>query len=290
MGKIIAVWSDCKKSGKSVTVYLLANQMRKMAAEGVRILVCCLNLKYSPLYKLFGISLSAVGLEDLINCQMLKSGSDEMFSDMAMDSGGIFFVGSYRTTNSYINKNIHSFENLLDGMKENFDLIIFDTVSGYENQLTNAVLKKADVILRLLVQDSESLGELARQDKYCSAPEQEILHMISMHRNIYPRLRDIRRRYALKNVYKMDYCETLQEMKNRGSLHLYMQRDTACGKTISELSKYLLETLSIISQISSSKEKNRNYFRSLIQKFGKTILKEGESANETKVVSWGADG
>lgn len=264
MGKIVAVWSDVKKSGKSVVTYMLANRIRETAEKGLKILVCCLNLKYSSLYSLFGVSVSATGLEDLINYQFFKTSNKAIIPDITPESSGICFLGSYRTTNSYINKNIENYSKLIDELKENFDLIIFDTISGNENQLTDLALRRADIILRLFVQDNESLKVLANPKCSKMFYNQEIINVISKYRNIYPRLSDIKRIYAINNFYRMDYCDILQEMKNRESLNLYIQRETACNSTIIEISKYILDKLCLTAKKEPIKEKHRSYIRSLL--------------------------
>jgi len=265
MGKIIAVWSDVKKSGKSVLTYLLANQMKEMARKDLKILVCCLNLKYSALYKLFGVSVSATGLEDLVNYQFFEMSKSEILTSIVPKSDGVYFLGSYRTTNSYVQKNIDNFSRLLEELQRSFDLIIFDTVSGKENVLTNLVLQKAHIVLKLFVQDNESMKGLSNVEDEQTPYDQETIYMVSKYRNIYPRISDIKRRYAIKKVYTMDYCETLQEMKNRDSLHLYLQRETSCNDSVHCISSHILEALGLMYQESTVKEKPSRYMRSLIQ-------------------------
>jgi MinD-like ATPase involved in chromosome partitioning or flagellar assembly len=255
MGKIVAIWSSEKKSGKSVVTYMLVNHMKEAAKKNLKILVCCLNLKYSALYKLFGVKVSAVGLEDLVNYQFFEDDRSELLSSIVPNSDGIYFLGSYRTTNSYVQKNIESFSKLLEELQNSFDLIVFDTVSGKENILTNLVLKRAHIVLHLFVQDNESMKELLNVKENQSPYNQETIHMVSKYRNIYPRISDIKRRFALTNVYTMDYCETLQEMKNRDSLHLYLQRETECNNAVQCISKHILEALGLMPQESSVKEK-----------------------------------
>ena len=267
MGKIIAVWSDVKKTGKSVTAYMLANRIKEMAGDNFKVLVCCLNLKYSSLYRLFGVSESEPGIEDLLNYRFLKYDSRTIISEIAAVNRGIYFIGSYRTTNSYINRNITNYSELIDGFQENFDLTIFDTISGNENLLTNLVLRRADIIVKLFVQDNESLRGLTEQEDPKMQSNQEIIYIASKYRNIYPRLSDIKRRHELKCVYTMNYCEILQEMKNRNSMHLYIQRETSCNNTIMELAKHMLETLCFISEKKFVGEKPGRYVRSLINVF-----------------------
>jgi len=265
MGKIVAVWSDVKKSGKSVVTYMLAKQMREMANKDLKILVCCLNLKYSALYKLFGINVSSTGLEDLVNYQFFETNKSDVITSIVPKSECLYFLGSYRTTNSYVQKNIEKYSRLLEELQRNFDLVIFDTVSGKENILTNVVLQKADVVLKLFVQDNDSLKELSSVEDEQMHDAQETLYMVSKYINIYPRLSDIKRRYGLKRVFIMDYCETLQEMKNRDSLHLYLQRETSCNNSVVVVSKHILETLCLMPQDRFAKERPGRYMRSLIE-------------------------
>lgn len=266
MGKIIAIWSDVKKTGKSVVTYMLANQIKGIAKKDFKILVCCLNLQYSALYKLFGINVAATGLEDLVNYQFFEGDKSELLiSSIIPQSDGVYFLGSYRTTNSYAQKNIEKYSKLFDELQESFDLIIFDTVSGNENILTNLMLQKANLVLKLFIQDNESMKELNKVNEEQLLYNQETMYMISKYRNIYPRLSDIKRRYALKKVYTMDYCETLQEMKNRDSLHLYLQHETSCNNSVRCISKQILETLGLMPIQSAVKEKSRRHMWSLIQ-------------------------
>ena len=267
MGKIIAVWSDTKKSGKSVMTYMLANQIRKTAKKDLKILVCCLNLKYSALYKLFGVNVSATGIEDLVNYQFLETNNSDKLTSVIPKSEEVYFLGSYRTTNSYVQKNIESFSKVLEELQRSFDLVIFDTVSGKENILTNLVLQKAHIVLKLFVQDNENLKDLHNVEEEQIPYDQETIYMVSKYRNIYPRLNDIKRRFALKKVYTMDYCETLQEMKNRDSLHLYLQHETSCNNSVQSVSKHILETLGLMPENNSVKEKPRGYMQSLIEAF-----------------------
>lgn len=245
MGKTVAVCSELKNTGKSVTTFILANQLREMGRQDLKILVCCLNFKYSLLYKLFKVNTSYVGLEELANLRTIKGETSENIESIIPQSNGIYFLGTYRMTDAFVQKNIESFKSLLEELKEKFDLIIFDTVSEKENILTDMVLDRADVILKLFVQDNESLTELNGVKEEKEPYNQEIIYMVSKYRNIYPKYRDIKRRFSLSKVYTVDYCETLQEMKNRDSLHLYIQRDTDCNNSVRRISGHILEALGL---------------------------------------------
>lgn len=264
MGKIVAVWSEQKNAGKSVTTYMLAKQIKEMGKKDIKILVCCLNFKYSLLYKLLHIDVSATGLEDLVNFQAFSSDPSGNLESVVPHSQGLYFLGSYRTTNAFAQKNIDGFYKLLEELQSRFDLIIFDTVSGRENVVTNLVLQKAHVVLRLFVQDNDSMRELTGVEESTGSYNQETIYVVSKYRDIYPRRNDIARRFALKKVYTMDYCETLQEMKNRDSLHLYLQRETSCNNSIKRITSDVLSVLNLLPQEGGVREQSIKYMMSRI--------------------------
>lgn len=247
MGKILSICSDDKKTGKSVVTYLLANNIRKISQGELKILVCCLNSNYSALYKLFGIDLSAVGLEDLVNYKVSEENKSDVLLSIIPKNNDIYFLGSYRTTNSFVQKSIGEYCKLFERLQHSFDLIIFDTVSENGNALSQYMIKKADIIVRLFVQDNESMKRLYYKEGQLPF-DRKTLYIVSKYRDIYPRVSDIKRRYSLKELFKLDYCEKLQEMKNRDSLHLYLQHETSCNDSMNSISKYILETMGLIVQ------------------------------------------
>jgi cellulose biosynthesis protein BcsQ len=291
MGKIVAVCSEDKKSGKSVVTFLLANKIKK-SEKNLKILVCCLNLNYSALYKLFGIDYGAVGLEDLVNYNFFEEESEVLLS-IIPQSEDIYFLGSYRTTHSYVQKNVEKYCKLFEKLQNRFDVIIFDTVSGNGNILTDYVLQKADVMLKLFVQDNESMKKLGDEGGVHLTYGRETIYIISKYRDIYPRVSDIKRRYSLKKVFAMQYCEKLQEMKNRDSLHLYPQHDTSCNESVKYISKHILESMDLIPQESSVKESTRRYKSNLKNALKKLkLIPDGGKAYEdnTKFVPKRANG
>ncbi len=263
MGKTVAVCSDVKNSGKSVFTYILANQIREMVSEDTKVLVCCLNSKFSLLYKLLGIHEFSPGIEELINLQeTIYNSKSEALTDIIPKSKGIYFLGSYKTTNSYVDRNAGSFTILVDSLIKNFDLIIFDTVSSKESILTNIVLKKSSLIINLFVQDAESVNLLNSISGIRTENKNKNVYLMSKYRELYPRVSDIKRRFSLDKVFTMDYCKTLQEMKNRDSLHLYLQRDTACNHSVRLISRYIAQEFNL--EVKSKEQvKGVNYFKSI---------------------------
>ncbi|QNU67131.1 hypothetical protein EHE19_000825 [Ruminiclostridium herbifermentans] len=259
MGKILAICSDDKKSGKSIVSYLIANKIKEIAQNNFKILVCCLNLNYSALYELFGMEFSAVGLEELVNHKVFEEDNSKIIFSIIPQSNGIYFLGSYRTTNSYIKKNTEEYKKLFKCLQNSFDIIIFDTVSGSGSNLTNFVIQRADIIVRLFVQDNESMKKLNRKDGIKLSHDRKTIYIVSKYRNIYPRVSDIKRRYSLKKIFTFEYCDKLQEMKNRNSLYLYPQHETSCNDSINCISRYILESLNLLPQDEIVKDSSVRY-------------------------------
>lgn len=256
MGQVAVVHSDVKNSGKSVFTYIAANLINKMISKDKKVLVCCLNSGFSILYKLFGIDVSDLGMEELINYQRLGSCREsEVISGIIPRSSGIYFLGSFRNTDSYTLKSTEKYAELIKQLKNTFDLIIFDTVSSINNTLTNMAIKEANIVLELFVQDVESMKNLWRIKEKEALNTHETIFVVSKYRDIYPKVSDIKRMYSIKNIFTVDYCKTLQEMKNRDSLHHYIQRDTSCNKSIRHISEYVLDSLGLSAD--SSREERR---------------------------------
>lgn len=292
MGKILAVCSDDKKSGKSIVSYLLANKINKIAQNDLKILVCCLNLNYSALYRLFGMEFSSVGLEELVNHKVFEEDKSDILASIIPQSNGIYFLGSYRTTNTYIQKNIEEYNKLFKRLKNSFDIIIVDTVSGSGSTLMDFVTKMADIIVRLFVQDNESMKKLNRKGDVNLPYDKKTLYIVSKYRDIYPRVNDINRRYSLKKVFTLDYCEKLQEMKNRDSLHLYPQHETSCNDSVNRVSRYILEELNLLPQDRLVKDSSVRYIFDLKYALKKLkFLRFGgkEHGNTTEFVPKRAD-
>lgn len=242
----------------------MANQIRRMVSQDTKILVCCLNSKFSLLYKLLGINESSPGIEELINIQESECGYNPgELTDIIPKSNGIYFLGSYNTTNSYVRRYTDSFSALIDNLEKTFDLIIFDTVSSKENIMTNIVFQKSLMLINLFVQDAESVNMLKSTMEYKSEHKQKEVYLMSKYRNIYPRVSDIKRRFSLNKIYKMDYCTTLQEMKNRDSLHLYLQRDTECNDSVKQVSKYITQVFNLKLIGKEQGSKKVNYLKSI---------------------------
>ncbi|HEX2925922.1 MAG TPA: hypothetical protein VHP38_06645 [Ruminiclostridium sp.] len=118
-------------------------------------------------------------------------------------------------------------------------------------------------MINLFVQDAESIKELNRIKEKENGFGHQTVYMISKYRDIYPRVGDVKRRFSLERLYTMNYCKTLQEMKNRDSLHLYIQRDTECTRSVRLVSKYIIESLGLPGKKDKSDKKRVSQLKSI---------------------------
>ena len=242
MGKIISIMSNSKKAGKTVFTYLLASKIKE-SCKDIKILICCLNQKYSGLYKLLEIDPSEIGLEDIVNHKYYEESKQQYLMGVIPQSKGVFFLGSYKTTNSFAKKYTDDYILLFKELKKHFDIILIDTVSGSENVVTKLVNELSDIKMNLLSQDTENLNQFKEYLLKEGQQGYNTINIINQYRNIYPRVNEIRSKYGIQNVHTLYYCETLQEMKNRDSLHLYLQHETKYNNTLTDIYECLSSTL-----------------------------------------------
>lgn len=235
MGKIYSVWSPCRKTGKTLFLYMLIKHLTVLVDRKFNILVCCLNLSSGNLLNLFNIDSKELGIEDIVNFKVHPDNSSfDMLSALAHREN-IYYLGSKKTSMAYANRNMRIFENLLEELRETFDLVLFDVVSGCDNSLTNMVLDKSDHIITVINQDKEAL------DSKNFLREKDYVHIVNKYMDIYPDIRDMCSLYGLKNIAVLPMCKELQEMKNRGKLEFYIQHDTEYNVSLKQLAVDLVK-------------------------------------------------
>lgn len=177
MGKIISVWSCAKKTGKTVFLYMLAKQLSSLLDKDLKILLCCMNLSYGNLMRLFGINKEELNLEDIVNFKMHPDNKVFDLVNAIAKYNNNYFIGSKKTNSAYADRNIAIYENLLEELRQSFDLILIDTMSGSENPLTNMTIEKSDFVLNVINQDKEIL------DSYPFITKKEIAFIVNMYRD-----------------------------------------------------------------------------------------------------------
>ncbi len=257
MGKIITVWSNSKKSGRTVFTYLLAQQIMEQCDGKLSIIVCCLNYKYSGLYRLLGVKPTEIGLEDLANHMLGRQQIDEGILKSIPKVNGISFLGSFKSTKSFTQKYIEQYKHTFQLLKDTFDIVLVDTAAGRENTLTNYLLQESSAVMNLMTQDVDTLmeeGECLVNEKEAFYSQIEI-NILNQYRDMFPRSSDVREKLSLSEIHVLPYCRTLQEMKNRNNLLLYQQHDTEYNRSIKVLTKRLIHELELEKNIHDSSVK-----------------------------------
>jgi len=255
MGAIISVWSSARDAGKTVFLYTLAKHLSGILNKELKILLCCMNLSYGSLAKLFGIGTNELNLEDIVNFKIYPDNSVSDLIGSIAKYNNFYFVGSQKTNPAYSSRNIKAYENVLEEFKESFDLVLVDTMSWRENALTNMVLEKSDYVLNILKQDKQEL------DSHPFVTQKDIAYIVNMYRDIYPDKNDLASTYGLKDVFTLPYCNELQEMKNREKLALYIQHDTEYNNSVKDISHFLAGKLNLpLDKAAVIKKKGRGLF------------------------------
>jgi MinD-like ATPase involved in chromosome partitioning or flagellar assembly len=255
VGEILTVWSQTKKSGKTLLLYNLAKSISKKIPEK-NILVLCINMSYGNLLPLFNIGKNEFSLEVAVNYMLSEPDEPLEFKNIIANKDNLYFMGSQNTTVNYASRNIDTYEKLLSELRDSFDLILVDACSGKNNQLTNMVISNSEAILNVLIQDNDLLETEFSTGK-------EIAYAINMHREIYPKASDIKNKYSIKApLFEIPLCNTLQEMKNKKMLDFYDQHDTEYSQHVDELANILLDKFHFAIKVEPGK-KAKTHKRSL---------------------------
>lgn len=259
MGKILSIWSQTRKVGKTTLLYHMASHMAEKLEDSQKILVCCANLAQGNLMSLFQIAQNELNLEDLVNFKITSGGDINIFEAMAKRSN-IFFTGSSKTGSTYAARNIIVYEELLRDFKGWFDLILVDTFAGKENPLTNMILQKSDFVLNMVGQDKENL------DTHPFKTDRDLLYIANCYRDIYPDAKELQSLYKLNRpVYTLPRCDQLQEMKNKGKLPLYLQHETPYNTAVKEISAYTAGKLGLkLKADAAGNQRKRGFLKNAI--------------------------
>lgn len=257
MGKIISIWSVTGKTGKTVFLYMLINSMVKLLNNEVRILVCCSNLNYGNLLNLFEISDSELNIEDLVNLKISPDNKFDLLKTLGKKNN-LYFLGSKKTNMNYVGRNIKEYENLIEDLKNSFDLILVDTIWGHENILTNMILDKSDHVVNVINQDKDIL------DSNDFATDKDLVYVVNKYRDIYPELGDIKSIYKLKEIYEVPDSGELMEMKNKSKLAYYPEYQTEYNRAVDRIAKFIINKAGL-GDIASENPSGKNIAAGLLK-------------------------
>lgn len=253
MGKLLSVWSPTKKCGRTIVTYNLVKNIAELLPEK-KILVLCINMNYGSLLPLYEIGREELTIEKAVNYKLSETASDLDYTKVLANKGNLYFMGSQNTTLNYSNRNLSTYERVVNELKATFDFVIVDTCAGKNIPLSNMILDNCtDGIVSVLMQDNEVL-----QSEFTN--EKSVAYVINFYRDIYPSVTEIKNKYSVNNIYELPSCNILQDMKNKNRLDLYNQYGTDFSMHIKTLALHILKKLNfspvdIIEQKANKKEK-----------------------------------
>jgi cellulose biosynthesis protein BcsQ len=153
MGTSLAIRSEIPNCGKSVLLFLLACRLSQMLRKDMSILLCCACMQDGDVIDMIGNVEGYPTLEDLVNTAKTSENKDADIKSLLYNSSNIFFIDSSKATPLFVKNNTDGYLNLMECLKQQFDVIIIDTSSYSVNVLTKLMLKECDYILNVTVQD-----------------------------------------------------------------------------------------------------------------------------------------
>lgn len=239
MGVSLAVWSSIPRSGKTVFTFIFASKLAQILGKNKSVLVCCTCLNDGTLMNLAGVGIDHPGLEDLVNAGIPVENSNINVMGLLPELNNVYFIGSSKSTPSYVHKNASGYADLLNHLKQMFDLVIFDTSSSPGKPFTPMILSKCDHALNIMVQDLYMLNS-----KPCTS-NKDLASIINIYSSIYPGKKELSAMFGIRTIYTLPYCSKLQEMKNRKMLEHYIHLDTEYMQQIEGIVKFLIKTINL---------------------------------------------
>lgn len=194
-------------------------------------------------------------LEDLVNTAKTSVNKDADIKSLLYNTRNIFFIDSSKATPLFVKNNTVGYLNLMEYLKQQFDVIIIDTSSDSSNALTKLALEKCEYPLNVTVQDMERLHKSLFEDK------RNLAYIINRYdNNIYPGQKELSKLLKTRKLYTLPYCSQLQEMKNKKQLNHYAKLQTDYLKSIDKLADFLSKTLDLPKE---ERKTNRRFIQFL---------------------------
>jgi len=236
VGKTLAIWSPSKKCGRTIITYNLVQTFAKLLPDK-KILVLCVNMNYGNLLPLFDVRRDELTLEKAVNYKLSETAEDLDYTKVLAQQGNLYFMGSQNTTLNYANRNLATYERVINELKATFDLIVIDTCAGKNIPLSNMVIDNCtDALVNVLMQDMDIIESDFTHEK-------AIAYVINCYREIYPTSADIKSKYAIHNIFELPSCDIMQDMKNKKRLDIYSQYETDYSIQNNEIALHILKKL-----------------------------------------------
>lgn len=255
MGTSLVIRSTIPNCGKSVLSFLLACRLSQMLRKDMSILLCCACMQDGDVIDMIGNVEGYPTLEDLVNTAKTSVNKDTDIKSLLYNSRNIFFVDSSKSTPLFVKNNIDGYLNLMEYLKQQFDVVIIDTSSDSENVLTQLTLKECDYTLNVSVQDMERLHKSLFEDT------RNLAYIINRYdNNIYPGRKELFKLLKPRRLFTLPYCSQLQEMKNQKQFYRYAELETDYLKSIDKLADFLSKTLDLPKE---ERKTNRRFIQFL---------------------------
>ena len=259
MSTSLAIRSTIPNCGKSVLSFLLACRLSQILKQDMSILLCCACMQDGDVIDMIGNVEGYPTLEDLVNTAKTSANKDTDIKSLLYNTRNIFFIDSSKATPLFVKNNTVGYLNLMEYLKQQFDVIIIDTSSDSSNALTKLALEKCEYPLNVTVQDMERLHKSLFEDT------RNLAYIINRYDNIYPDKKELSKLLKTRKLFFLPYCSQLQDMKNQKQLYRYAELETDYLKGIDKLADFLSKTLNL-----PKKERKTN--RRFIQ-----FLKKGDA-------------
>lgn len=250
MGRIITVISPERRTGKSTLIYMLLKHLLNLSNDHGGIQILCINTNHGDLLEMNNVVPNRMSFEDIVNFKMHTDTGIE-YKSVLPNKGNIFYLQSDASKQLFIKKHINTYNAVLDEFRNCFDLVIIDTDLEKENILTDLAIEKSDCIMQVINQDIDTLKDIKLHSN-----KQNVL-VVNRYADIFPECKDLSSMLRPDKIYTLPYCATLQQMKNKGKLDLYIQHETEYNKGVSELAENIVEFTGIETPVTAEKSKHR---------------------------------
>lgn len=229
MGKTIASWSPVHGQGCTSNTAALAAVFA--LNYQVNTLITHTQFSESNLEKMFNKAQKMVGFDSGLNALERLAKSDLLKSDAVIDYTETIYnrrldiLGGSQSSQG----DIFILHSLLQATKEAYDLVWIDTATGSPNEITESILKAADVVLVTLPQNTFALDRFFEKkiDYPAFLDEKNVIYLIgSYDSEASLNVRKIKGHYKLKNkVMPVVYSHLFKNAYNSMAVTEFFHRN-----------------------------------------------------------------
>ncbi len=233
MGKTIVTWSPVQGQGCTsntaalAAVFALNYQVQTLITH-TQFSESILEEMFNKAHKMVGFDSGLKALERLAKSDLIKPDAVIDYTETIYKNRLDILGGSqsYQGDTAIL-------QSLLRVTREAYDLVWIDTTTGTPDELTENVLKSADVILVTLPQNRFALDRFFKQKKDYPAflDEKNVVYLIGTYDSEAAlNVRKIKGHYKLKRVMSVPYSHLYKDAYNANSLTEFFHRNKLVGK------------------------------------------------------------